>query len=296
MVYTVSCGVSSIRRQVRISFLFFSRPLLNRLISLPNGVILRAADFFHLACPLLSACLLVSTAYYHWPIRRRDHCHQHPPSSLLVLSIAIPVAYSTSGRNARFRQRLRLEGTKDRTPDARPVSNPRIDTTPIVPSNPRNTPNPASPSYHRPPPHWATHLIMPFLRRSKSHKTKHPDPATPPRPPQLPRRDTQHIPHHQQSPSTAPEDNVAEPTWKQERRASRFERRSSIFGRSKSASDARSTGQSMERRGRLVRAVSLRLLFLFLRRRRRQHYKHQRHDRLRRWEEEEGGVAISRRI
>lgn len=52
----------------------------------------------------------------------------------------------------------------------------------------------------------------------------------------------------------------------------------------------------MERRGRLVRAVSLRLLFLFLRRRRRQHYKHQRHDRLRRWEEEEGGVAISRRI
>ncbi|KAK0287057.1 hypothetical protein LTR35_004527 [Friedmanniomyces endolithicus] len=90
---------------------------------------------------------------------------------------------------------------------------------------------------------------MPFLRRSKSHKTKqHPDPATPPPPSQLPRRDTQPIPHHPQPPPTAaPEDNVAEPTWKQERRASRFERRGSIFGRSRSASDARSAGVSMER-------------------------------------------------
>ncbi|KAK1053592.1 hypothetical protein LTR33_014353 [Friedmanniomyces endolithicus] len=90
---------------------------------------------------------------------------------------------------------------------------------------------------------------MPFLRRSKSHKTKqHPDPATPPPPPQHPRRDTQPKPHHPQPPPTAaPEDNVAEPTWKQERRASRFERRGSIFGRSKSASDARSAGVSMER-------------------------------------------------
>ncbi|KAK1818989.1 hypothetical protein LTR12_006561 [Friedmanniomyces endolithicus] len=93
---------------------------------------------------------------------------------------------------------------------------------------------------------------MPFLRRSKSHKTKqHPDPATPPPPPQLPRRDTQPLPHQHLPPTSqttaAPKDNVAEPTWKQERRASRFERRGSIFGRSKSASDARSTGQSVER-------------------------------------------------
>ena len=135
-------------------------------------------------------CLLVSTAYYHWPIRRRDHCHQHPPSSLLVLSIAIPVAYSTSGRNARFRQRLRLEGTKDRTPDARPVSNPRIDTTPIVPSNPRNTPNPASPSYHRPPPHWATHLnhaLPPPLQIPQNQTTPRPRNPSPSAPTPTPR-------------------------------------------------------------------------------------------------------------
>ncbi|KAK0304955.1 hypothetical protein LTR01_007160 [Friedmanniomyces endolithicus] len=86
---------------------------------------------------------------------------------------------------------------------------------------------------------------MAFLRRSKSHKTKHPEPANPTPPPQLPRRDTQPLSHQQAPP--APEDNVAEPTWKQERRTSRLERRGSIFGRSKSASDARSTGQSVER-------------------------------------------------
>ncbi|KAK3068052.1 hypothetical protein LTR53_014671 [Teratosphaeriaceae sp. CCFEE 6253] len=72
---------------------------------------------------------------------------------------------------------------------------------------------------------------MAFLRRSKSHKVKEAKEAKEAAPlPPLPTK------HAQPEPEAEAAD--AEVTWKQERRKSRFERRASLFGRSRSASDA----------------------------------------------------------
>ncbi|KAK4956235.1 hypothetical protein LTR10_005756 [Elasticomyces elasticus] len=72
---------------------------------------------------------------------------------------------------------------------------------------------------------------MAFLRRSKSQRVKEAKEIAPPLPlPPPPAREPEQ------------EQEATEPTWKQERRQSRSERRKSIFRRSKSASDIRKSG------------------------------------------------------